>query len=194
MTTFVKMDKEGIRKTILHKRDLLVKLEIRKKSVKIQQNVIRTPAFLDANIVGIYSHIGSEVETNLIMEDVLRSNKKLAYPRIVGDSINFFAIEKNDFGKMKFEKNRFNIVEPSYDGKNMIDFFDLLIVPGIVFDLRGYRIGYGHGYYDKYLSRKNYSKSMGLGYELQVIDFTIPIMPHDQKLDMIITENRIIYC
>jgi 5-formyltetrahydrofolate cyclo-ligase len=70
----------------------------------------------------------------------------------------------------------------------------LLIVPGIVFDLRGYRIGYGHGYYDKYLSMKNYSKSMGLGYELQVVDFTIPIMPHDQKLDMIITENRIIYC
>lgn len=194
MKTYVNDDKNGIRKAILRERNLLLEREILDKSVKIQKKLMRTSIFLDAKTVGIYSNIGSEVGTNLIKENVLISSKKLAYPRVVGDSIQFFLIEKNDLGKMDIEKNRFNIPEPPYNGNNIIDFFDLLIVPGIAFDSKGYRIGYGRGYYDRYLSKRNFLKSIGLGYELQVLDFTIPRTAHDQKLDMIITENRIIFC
>jgi len=194
LKTYGNYDKKSIRKAILRERNFLLESEILDKSLKIQKNVIKTSIFLDAKTVGIYSNIGSEVQTNLIMENIVNSSKKLAYPRVVGDKIQFFSIENNDLSKMKVEKNRFNIPEPPYNDSKVIDFFDLLIIPGIAFDRKGYRIGYGYGYYDRYLSKRNYLNSIGLGYEFQVLDFTIPKMAHDQKLDMIITENRIIYC
>lgn len=194
MKTYGNYDKKSIRKAILRERNFLLESEILDKSLKIQKNVIKTSIFLDAKTVGIYSNIGSEVQTNLIMENIVNSSKKLAYPRVVGDKIQFFSIENNDLSKMKVEKNRFNIPEPPYNDSKVIDFFDLLIIPGIAFDRKGYRIGYGYGYYDRYLSKRNFLKSIGLGYEFQVLDFAIPKMTHDQKLNMIITENRIIYC
>jgi 5-formyltetrahydrofolate cyclo-ligase len=65
----------------------------------------------------------------------------------------------------------------------------LLIVPGIAFDYYGYRIGYGYGYYDKYMTKGKFSKSIGLAYDLQVIKSPIPKFEYDKKIDILFTES-----
>jgi 5-formyltetrahydrofolate cyclo-ligase len=67
----------------------------------------------------------------------------------------------------------------------------LLIVPGIVFDSHGYRIGYGHGYYDKFMAEKRFSKSIGLAYEFQLMKNPIPKSEFDKKIDILITDGGI---
>ena len=96
-------------------------------------------------------------------------------------------VDQTDFEKKSFDVNRFGIKEPKIDNKPA-DFIDLLIIPGIVFDLYGFRIGYGYGYYDKYLTYNKLSKSIGLAYDFQLIKKPIPILQHDRKIDVLITE------
>jgi 5-formyltetrahydrofolate cyclo-ligase len=85
--------------------------------------------------------------------------------------------------------NRFGIKEPKAINGN-VDFIDLLIVPGIAFDSHGYRIGYGFGYYDKYLTNKKYSKCFGLAYDFQFIKNRVPAFAYDRKIDALVTESR----
>ena len=67
----------------------------------------------------------------------------------------------------------------------------MLIVPGIVFDCHGYRIGYGYGYYDKFMAEKRFSKSIGLAYDFQVAKNRIPKFEYDKRIDILITESGI---
>ena len=97
-------------------------------------------------------------------------------------------VDQKDFEKNSFDVNRFGIKEPKIDNRPA-DFIDLLIIPGIVFDTYGFRIGYGYGYYDKYLTYNKFSKSIGLAYDFQFIKKPIPILPHDRKIDVLITES-----
>jgi 5-formyltetrahydrofolate cyclo-ligase len=91
--------------------------------------------------------------------------------------------------------NNFYIPEPISSEKNMIaeSDFDLVIVPGVVFNLNGYRLGWGFGFYDDFLSRvSGKTRRIGLAYELQIADF--PVESHDIPVDKIITEKRIVEC
>ena len=97
---------------------------------------------------------------------------------------------EDKFEKIKFTKGKYGIFENSIS-TTIIDKIDLLIIPGIAFDLKGYRIGYGKGYYDRFLSLGKSKCIMGLSYESQIIN-EIPNNEHDIPVDIIITEKRII--
>ena len=180
--------KSILRKEILHKRNSLNQSEISRKSKLIQENLIKSSEFIKSKSIGLYLPIGSEVETWNIITHTLNSGKTLLLPRIVANDIRYYIVEQRHFEKDIFDRNRFGIKEPKITNAN-IEFIDLLIIPGIAFDSYGYRIGYGHGYYDKYLTNKKFSRCIGLAFDFQFIKNRIPIFYYDQKIDILITER-----
>ena len=181
-------EKSLLRKEVLHKRNSMSHFEISMKSKLIQQKLIESPVFNQSKYIGLYLAIGSEVQTREIINYALDLGKTVLLPRIMSNDLQFYVVDQKDFEKNSFDVNRFGIKEPEIDNKPA-DFIDLLIIPGIVFDMYGFRIGYGYGYYDKYLTNNKFSKSIGLAYDFQLIKKTIPILPHDRKIDVLITES-----
>jgi 5-formyltetrahydrofolate cyclo-ligase len=181
-------EKSLLRKEVLHKRNSMNHFEISTKSKLIQQKLIESPVFNQSKSIGLYLAIGSEVQTWEIINYSLELGKTVLLPRIMSNDLRFYVVDLKDFEKNSFDVNRFGIKEPKIDNKPA-DFIDLLIIPGIVFDIYGFRIGYGYGYYDKYLTNNKFSKSIGLAYDFQLIKKHIPILPHDRKIDVLITES-----
>lgn len=183
--------KSDIRKTILDKRNSTSPLDIVNNSRIISNSVISTKEYQSSLSVGIYYSIGSEVKTFDIIKHSLENKKEIALPRVIDSTkIQFFKIMEDKFEKIKFTKGKYGIFENSIS-TTIIDKFDLLIIPGIAFDLKGYRIGYGKGYYDRFLSLGKSKCIMGLSYESQIIN-EIPNNEHDIPVDIIITEKKII--
>ena len=180
-------EKSLLRKEVLHKRNSMSHFEISMKSKLIQQKLIESPVFNQSKSIGLYLAIGSEVQTREIINYALDLGKTVLLPRIMSNDLRFYVVDQKDFEENSFDVNRFGIKEPKID--KPADFIDLLIIPGIVFDMYGFRIGYGYGYYDKYLTINKFSKSIGLAYDFQFIKKPIPILPHDRKIDVLITES-----
>ena len=181
-------EKSLLRKEVLHKRNSMSHFEISMKSKLIQQKLIEIPVFNQSKSIGLYLAIGSEVQTREIINYSVELGKTVLLPRIMSNDLRFYVVDQKDFEKNSFDTNMFGIKEPNIDNKTA-DFIDLLIIPGIVFDMYGFRIGYGYGYYDKYLTNNKFSKSIGLAYDFQLIKKHIPILPHDKKIDVLITES-----
>ncbi|MDQ3869305.1 MAG: 5-formyltetrahydrofolate cyclo-ligase [Thermoproteota archaeon] len=188
-------DKNVIRQSILNKRNKLSKTQINQRSKLIQQAIIDLPIFKAAKVVGAYYPKGSEVNTLTILNKVLEEQKILALPVTLGDKIFFYKISPMKyFNGDQMILSKFGIKEPSPLPADLIDDIDLLIVPGIAFDRNGYRIGYGRGFYDRYLQGKKYDFSVGLGFEFQLLDENLPHEKFDQRVNAIATEENIVLC
>jgi 5-formyltetrahydrofolate cyclo-ligase len=98
---------------------------------------------------------------------------------------------ENSFDDIKITKGKYGILENSMSD-SIIEEMDLLIVPGIAFDLQGNRIGYGKGYYDRFLSKRKANYIIGLAFENQIIN-KIPKTAYDIPVNILFTEKRIIY-
>lgn len=182
--------KSILRKEVLQKRNSLNDSQIARRSKLIQEKLIGSAEFIESKSIGVYLPVGSEVQTDHIIRNALELDKTVLLPRVIINELDFFIVEKHDYYHDSFDVNKFGIKEPKKTNMKL-DFIDLLIVPGIVFDSHGYRIGYGYGYYDKFMAEKNFSKSIGLAYDFQVMKNPIPKFEFDKKIDILITDDRI---
>tara|TARA_Y100000310_G_scaffold344949_1_gene460707 strand:+ start:6449 stop:7015 length:567 start_codon:yes stop_codon:yes gene_type:complete len=184
--------KAEIRKQILEKRNSLLEEEVNKKSGLIKERLFSLEEFRQADSVLFYVDFGNEVRTREMMDYSVKLGKTVIIPYVKDDRIELSVF--GDFSEL--EKGRFGILEPrkefirEYNGS-----IDLVIVPGIAFGPRGYRIGFGGGFYDRLLSEERFKDSVkvALAYGFQVIE-KIPDEGHDVKVDKIITEERVISC
>jgi 5-formyltetrahydrofolate cyclo-ligase len=170
---------------MLEKRNRLDAKEIIARSRRIQDFLINSKEFRSAEIIGAYYAFGSEVRTDVIIEQARSIGKKLALPSIESENLTFYELSSGKY----LVKGRFGIMEPLPYG--LIDRMDMIVVPGIAFDKNGYRLGYGKGYYDKFLAKRKVF-SVGLGYSFQLLE-NLPSGEHDKKLDAISTEDGIMY-
>jgi 5-formyltetrahydrofolate cyclo-ligase len=132
------------------------------------------------------------VNTFEIIKYSLATKKTIGLPRIVDSNrIVFFKIMENSFDDIKITKGKYGILENSMSD-SIIEEMDLLIIPGIAFDLQGNRIGYGKGYYDRFLSKRKANYIIGLAFENQIIN-KIPKTGYDIPVNILFTEKRIIY-
>lgn len=170
--------KKELRKEILYLRD---NLEDRyNKSVIIKNKILDLDIYKKSNVIAMYSSMKSEVDTKELIKESLLLGKKVLLPRIINKNKMIF-IEIND--NTEYERNSFGVMEPiGIEYKDI----DLIIVPGIAFDKYNNRLGYGRGYYDKYLSNKDIYK-IGICYYEQLID-KIEVEDHDIKMDLVITD------
>ena len=182
--------KSILRKEVLQKRNSLSLFQIARRSKLIQEKLIGSAEFIESKSIGVYLPVGSEVQTDHIIRNALELDKTVLLPRVIINELDFFIVEKHDYYHDSLDVNKFGIKEPKKTNMKL-DFIDLLIVPGIVFDSYGYRIGYGYGYYDKFMAEKNFSKSIGLAYDFQVMKNPIPKFEFDKKIDILITDDRI---
>ena len=173
------MKKEFLRKKYKEKRDN-IKNKVTKDNL-IYQKVINNKDILSSKTLLIYISINSEVDTIKIINYFLNT-KNIAVPKII-DNDMFFCYVTN---RNELTSGKYNIPEPT--NENIVTDFDnaICIVPGICYDKENYRIGYGKGYYDRFLS-KNKIKTIGLCYKECMIE-KIDNDKYDYKIDEVITD------
>jgi 5-formyltetrahydrofolate cyclo-ligase len=184
--------KASIRKEIIKKRDGISHDTKTAKDLSIKHQLLSLREFLDAEIVFFYASFRSEVETHTMIKESLEMGKRVVLPKVRKEGHGVMLYEIKDINELSL--GHMGIPEPSFnDAYSLsIDEVDIIVVPGVAFDYSGNRLGYGGGYYDMLLAQKNKKTPIiALAYEEQLVD-EIPSEPHDIKIDIIITDKRVI--
>lgn len=187
--------KKGLREAIINKRNNLSEDEILAKSMLIFKKLKQMDYYKNATRIMLYISFNNEVLTDIIIEDIIQSGKQVFMPVTVPrtkDIIVSELINKND----DLEIGTFGVLEPKKDKlrPHPPHDLDLVIVPGVAFDSRGYRIGYGAGYYDRFLPNvPTFVPKVSLAFDLQLIN-RVPKDDYDIPVEHIITESQYINC
>ena len=176
--------KKDIRKCVLAKRNCISNQEWEEKSRLICEKVVTHPFFLQEDAIYCYIDYRNEVGTRIIVEQAWKSGKKVATPKVLGDEMEFYYIQTYD----DLEEGYKGIPEPK-KANLAIDDKTLVIMPGAAFDANCNRIGYGKGYYDKYLQAHPNYKTLALAFELQMVEH-IPTEEYDICPQILITEEN----
>ncbi|MGL4109416.1 5-formyltetrahydrofolate cyclo-ligase [Clostridium sp. LP20] len=183
------MDKQSIRKAIISKRDSIDTKSKMAMDSRIKDKLKESIFYKNSRNIFIYIGFGSEIDTAKYIEEFLLEGKEIFVPRTDMKNKVMEAVKINSL--MELTESSYGILEPDIEveaiNKNDID---LVILPGVAFDKSGGRIGYGGGYYDKYLEGMNSDiVKLAITYDFQVLD-EVPFEEHDIKADYIITECR----
>ncbi len=183
--------KRRLRMRILRERDRMPPADRDARSTRIARRLCGLPACRDARTVAAFATFRSEVDTRPLLDALLASGKTVALPRVTGPgSMAFHRIANPD---RDLAPGTWGIPEP-LPGLDRVepDAFDLVIAPGAAFDARGHRIGFGGGYYDRYLRRLRPDCTvLSPAFEFQLVP-RVPTEPFDEAVDLIVTEKRII--
>jgi len=181
------MGKESIRKEMIKKRESMSAEEVDSLSNAICSKLASIPAVRDANSVGIYLSFRNEVCVESLFENFSDEGKRIFAPIVEGDSIRFARLPSLNDVDVGFR----GVKEPrskNYTGENSIDVF---LVPGVAFDKDGFRLGWGRGYYDSFLSNKKEVAKIGIAYDFQIVENCEAEM-HDVRMDFVVTERRLL--
>ena len=182
--------KKEIRKEMAAAFALIDKQEHEKTSQKLQERLFQSGLWKNAKTIAVYLSIGNEWDTRNIVEQAFIEGKKVAVPKTIPDTKELIFYEIKNFSQTV--KGNFGLEEPNIEKTQPIDkdAIELLIVPGLVFTQDGYRVGFGGGYYDRYLTDFIHPTA-SLVYTMQLID-DFPIEPFDIPVNYLITEKGII--
>ena len=176
-------EKAALRKMLLEKRDSISYDLIKITSKQIHNKLKRIKIFKEAESFACYYPIGSEVLTQDIMQEILSDGKEILLPKIKDANISFRKI----LDLSSLEKGSFDIMEPK-DDCPVTDKIDVVLVPTVGISPDGIRLGYGHGYYDRFLAKTN-AVTIALTYSKQIIK-SIPFTEKDIKIQWIVTEEK----
>ena len=190
-------EKRRIRKNVLALRDAMTPAVRTEKSSRILKKLFTTEAYRSADVILTYVNYQSEVITIDLIKRALADRKLVFAPKVAGDEMDFYRIA----GMSSLAEGYRGILEPSGNeifckkilSKNLKN--TMIIMPGAVFDEKRHRIGYGKGFYDRYLMRMEKLgitiHTLALCFECQVLQ-NIPYGMHDRKPDFVLTEKRLI--
>ena len=165
-----------------------------KASGAITDRLIGMGEFKDAETVYVYVNLPTEVETRNLIKGMLKT-KKIAVPYTKDDVIRLFRLKGLD----ELEPGVHNVLEPkknlrTKEREMKVEDIDLFIMPGVAFDERGNRLGFGRGYHDRMLKKARADAvKIGLAYECQMVE-EIPATPTDIPVDYVITEKKTVKC
>lgn len=187
--------KKEIRKRALELRKALLKEEVIEKSKIITNKIITLEEFLESRNIMAYMDFSNEVSTKFLIEKCFEMGKKVFLPKVAYKSKRRYleVYEVTDI-KNQLSKGTYGILEPNgnFTGKVDEKIIDMVVVPGVAFDEKRNRIGFGAGYYDSFLKNtKKECHKVGIAFEIQICPY-IPAEEHDVPLDMIVTEKRVI--
>jgi len=185
--------KQTLKQQIFEKRNSLPKEEIREKSIKIKNNLFSLKEFNVAKNIMLYVSFNTEADTQKIIKELLNKKEKtIVVPYVIKGDFKLHLSELKSFNELK--PKTFGILEPRemYIREFNPDMLDLVIVPGIAFDKKGHRIGYGYGYYDRFLKTiKKKAVKIGLAFDFQLIE-SIPEEEHDVPMNIVVTDKEIL--
>ena len=183
-----KARKAVLRREFLAKRAAVPFDERDRISHALTEKFLATETYRAAQIVMAYASTPEELQLNELFAACFDEGKILAIPLIVGKGLmravavpSFDALEMGAFGIRTVKRELRQFVEPAQ--------IDCIIVPGAAFDIHGGRLGLGGGYYDRFLPLAVNAKKIALAYDFQLVD-SLPLEPHDAKLDAVLTIER----
>ena len=187
--------KSEVRKRILAARSGLPEDELSYKSDIIRDKIVNSDIFTGAGLVLCYMDFRNEVKTGGIIREALSAGKRTGLPLVYnsGAERGLLAYEIKDLDN-DVRKGAYGILEPCSEKLRKVNDseIDLVIVPGVAFDINRQRLGYGAGYYDRFLKKlRPDCIKIGIAFDIQIMDI-IPVETHDIKMDAIITETRMI--
>lgn len=186
--------KREIRKLMLAKRNLITQNEQDEFSRIIAERVISFTGYRQAELVFAYAGYGSEVKTDELILKMLQDGKRVALPcSYVEDGIcKMMFYELSELSQLISGYK--GILEPDPTVCSFVNEVpDMMLIPGVAFDERGNRVGYGKGFYDYYFAHHEEVLKVALAYEFQVIN-RIEAEEFDTKMDVILTQERIKIC
>lgn len=183
------VDKNELRSRCRKKRESVTQKE--SKAMSAAKNILGSDIIKEASAVLLYSAVNSEMNTNFLGEKLLDMGKKIAFPRSLDNGIMSFHFVDS---LSDLVTGRYGIREPSPDAEEYSYLQNTLcIVPGLAFTPRGDRLGYGAGYYDRFLAKYPGIFSVGFTFQEMILEL-IPTLPHDLKVNAVVTEERMVLC
>ena len=184
---------QALRRRILARRDALGGHERQQLSEQLCTRLPAEPLFSRCGTVMVYVHFRSEVQTNRIIEQLLAQGREVAVPLTLAREKRLLAVRITD-PEQQLSPGYCGIPEPRPEllADQVLEpgQLDAVLVPGSVFDEQGGRMGYGGGFYDRFLAREAPAAlRIGLAFDLQVLP-RLQLAPHDQPLDLIVTPSR----
>ena len=189
----VALEKQRLREERLAARETLSEQERCVLDDCITQKLLASPEYSEAATVLTYVSVSSEVSTRMFIECALRDGKTVALPRCLpGHRLEFVAITSLE----QLVAAPFNLLEPAKDLPALTESQmnnAICIVPALLVDTKGYRLGYGAGFYDRFLSTYS-GKKICLAYQQNLSKTMLPHTEFDVPVDMIITESAVLTC
>lgn len=171
------MNKKELRAMIRDKKRAMTAADIDSRSAALTEKFQATQAYQNARTIYGYLPYNQEVRTVPLLEQALKDGKKVAVPKVYGEEMKFLYLDDLSL----VSKGYAGIPEPIADEPEADDKTALVLMPGLAFDPQGHRIGYGGGFYDKFLSREPGHPTVALCYDFQVLEhleteeFDIPV-------------------
>ncbi len=186
MVEIGEMNKQEIRDLVKEKRNNAKKQDLEEWNSKIRKNLESLAEYQNSDIIFFYVSFGKEVDTIELIKDLLSRGKKVIIPYYTGSEYSLSYLEDLE----DLELGRLGILEPRKNKIKKADMIsiDIIIAPGVGFDKKGNRIGYGEGNYDKFMKDSDILK-IALCYEFQLFE-DIPYGKHDIPMDIIVTEKK----
>lgn len=175
------LDKKELRAAVRARKRAMTSDEIRVKSELLAEKCMQTEQYRNASTIYAYLPYNQEVLTTILLEKALSDGKRVAVPKVYGDDMKFLYI--TDFENLA--KSDFGIPEPIADEPVADDTLALVIMPGLAFDPQGHRVGYGGGFYDKFLSREPNHPTVALCYDFQMYP-VLETEAHDIPVDLVL--------
>lgn len=175
--------KREIRERILRARSSLLPSEVTEESERITEEIVRHPRFCKADTLLIYVDFRNEVQTGQLMELAWKMGKTVGVPRVSGRQMEFYEITSRE----DLEPGKFGILEPKKNCPIIKpeDAECIAVIPGVAFDKKGNRIGYGGGYYDRYFADKQGIYKIAAAFQMQIVP-EIESEKFDIKMDCVI--------
>ncbi|MDP4093608.1 MAG: 5-formyltetrahydrofolate cyclo-ligase [Bacillota bacterium] len=190
----IECDKRNIRNSILNTRKNLAETDVGNNSSLITGKLLSFPEFEKSKMLMCYVDFRNEVCTSGFLSQCLEMGKNVSVPLIIDDSNSekvMVACQIYNIGT-DLQKGYFGVMEPVKNkaGRIAPENIDFIVIPGVAFDVKGNRLGYGGGFYDRFLPllRKDCLK-VGICHELQLVE-NLPVNEYDLPMDIIVTEKR----
>lgn len=175
------MDKSTLRKQIRDQKRAMTEEEIISASQRLGALFLNSPLYTSAKTIYGYLPYNQEVRTVPMLERAIKDGKRVAVPKVYGDEMKFIYL--NDLTSV--EKGYAGIPEPVADEPVADDPSALVLMPGLAFDREGHRIGYGGGFYDKFLAQEPDHPTLALCYDFQVVE-DLPVEEFDIPVDVVL--------
>ena len=175
------MDKTELRREIRARKRAMTEAEIEERSARLAQLFFASRAYQNAKTIYGYLPYNQEVRTVPMLERALKDGKKVAVPKVCGEEMKFLYLDD----LTAVAKGYAGIPEPIADEPVAHDETALVLMPGLAFDPQGHRIGYGGGFYDKFLAAEPNHPTLALCYEFQMLP-KLDVEDHDIPVDMVL--------
>ena len=175
------MDKTELRREIRARKRAMTEAEIEERSARLARLFFASGAYQNAKTIYGYLPYNQEVRTVPMLERALKDGKMVAVPKVYGDEMKFLYLDD----LTAVAKGYAGIPEPIADEPVAHDETALVLMPGLAFDPQGHRIGYGGGFYDKFLAAEPNHPTLALCYEFQMLP-KLDVEDHDIPVDTVL--------